>query len=279
MKEEEYKRYYYEDDEIDLHELWLILKKRWKVVFITMFFFTLFAGIYAFTTPPVYLIKHTYVVSDTQNPNYLTGQINAAINNLSDYLKYRNLKILSNRLSIPVPSLKDIKKISFLKGRKATTVFSISIEGTKREELKVIDKALRNYIYNLPPIKGYISIKRESLTKTLDIYESNLSKLKSLASSIVKNLKNNNLKILGFNPLDVEDRILYYESKINEIQIQLKNLKPIKELSTFFPEKPVKPKKALIISVALISGLFLGLFLAFFAEWVASVKEKHKEEG
>ncbi|WP_163328989.1 GumC family protein [Desulfurobacterium thermolithotrophum] len=43
-------------------------------------------------------------------------------------------------------------------------------------------------------------------------------------------------------------------------------------------EKPYKPKKKLIVAVALVSGLFLGVFAAFFREWLDNVKKRHKEE-
>ncbi|WP_297445749.1 Wzz/FepE/Etk N-terminal domain-containing protein [Desulfurobacterium sp.] len=46
----------------------------------------------------------------------------------------------------------------------------------------------------------------------------------------------------------------------------------------YIPEKPYKPKKALIIIVGLISGLFIGIFAAFFKEWLDNVKERHKVE-
>jgi len=44
------------------------------------------------------------------------------------------------------------------------------------------------------------------------------------------------------------------------------------------PEKPYKPKKKLIVAVALVSGLFLGIFAAFFREWLDNVKKRHREE-
>ncbi len=43
------------------------------------------------------------------------------------------------------------------------------------------------------------------------------------------------------------------------------------------PEKPYKPKKKLIVAVAGVSGLFLGIFLAFFMEWLENVKKRHQE--
>ncbi len=43
-------------------------------------------------------------------------------------------------------------------------------------------------------------------------------------------------------------------------------------------EKPYKPKKKLIVAVASVSGLFLGIFLAFFVEWIENVKKRHAKE-
>ncbi|WP_457640405.1 GumC family protein [Persephonella sp.] len=44
------------------------------------------------------------------------------------------------------------------------------------------------------------------------------------------------------------------------------------------PDKPVKPKKKLMVAVAGVSSLFLGVFLAFFLEWIENVKRRHRNE-
>ncbi len=48
----------------------------------------------------------------------------------------------------------------------------------------------------------------------------------------------------------------------------------------YVPElkKPYKPKKKLIVAVASVSGLFLGIFLAFFVEWLENVKKRHLKD-
>ncbi|RMA93331.1 GumC family protein [Hydrogenothermus marinus] len=42
------------------------------------------------------------------------------------------------------------------------------------------------------------------------------------------------------------------------------------------PDKPVKPKKKLMVAVAGITSLILGIFLAFFLEWLEGIKNRNK---
>lgn len=58
-----------------------------------------------------------------------------------------------------------------------------------------------------------------------------------------------------------------YDLKINNFFILNVIEKPLSV------EKPVKPKRKLIIAVSGVSSLFIGVFLAFFLEWLNSVKE------
>ncbi len=42
--------------------------------------------------------------------------------------------------------------------------------------------------------------------------------------------------------------------------------------------KPYSPKKPLIIAVGILSGLFIGIFVAFFKEWLENVRRRHRGE-
>ena len=47
----------------------------------------------------------------------------------------------------------------------------------------------------------------------------------------------------------------------------------------YVPRRQYKPRKKLMVSVALVSGLFLGIFAAFFREWLDNVWKRHREEN
>ena len=43
------------------------------------------------------------------------------------------------------------------------------------------------------------------------------------------------------------------------------------------PDKKVKPKRALMVAVSGVSSIFLGIFLAFFLEWLENIKKRRQE--
>ena len=46
----------------------------------------------------------------------------------------------------------------------------------------------------------------------------------------------------------------------------------------YVPKKPYKPKKRLILAVSAVSGLFLGVFLSFFVEWLENARREHAKD-
>ncbi len=67
------------------------------------------------------------------------------------------------------------------------------------------------------------------------------------------------------------------QTRIKQIRTSMKEpyLVMTKVLGKIYTQdKPVKPKKKLIIAIALISGLMLGIFLAFFLEFIAKKPEE-----
>ena len=69
---------------------------------------------------------------------------------------------------------------------------------------------------------------------------------------------------------------LQKEQKLLEsIRIDAQTIKTaIVDRQAYTEKQPLKPKKELVLALALIAGLMLGVFVAFFAHFVASVREE-----
>jgi len=68
-------------------------------------------------------------------------------------------------------------------------------------------------------------------------------------------------------------------ARIEELKERINLLSPVEVVQDAFSSvKPVKPKKKLIVAVGFVSGLFLGIFLAFFVEYLDSARRRYEEE-
>ena len=104
--------------------------------------------------------------------------------------------------------------------------------------------------------------KRNSYYVSLPEYQLNLQKLQaqmSIAQELFKTL--------------VKE---YEMAKAQEMKEQI-SFQVIDPPYVPDPKKPYKPKKKLIVAVAVVSGLFLGIFAAFFREWLDNVKKRQEE--
>ena len=269
---------YYQEDEIDLYELWLILKKRWKVVVSTTLIFVITAIVYIFIAKPVY--TSSFFVKIPKN--------------ISGYIKYNEkgvLRISPVYLFSQEETISLIKRFNYKSKDFSFIIASESKEKENKETIKIeigvykpsiipdISKSLISYLNSNPYVKRKIETERAKLQIFIKESKDKLHEMEKTKELIYKDLKNGKIQNLGFNPLDLDTKILNIKKEIAELEIRLKNLKGF-EISVYpaIPEKPSKPKKKLILAVSVVSGLFLGVFLAFFFEWIENASRRHKEK-
>ncbi|SNZ06133.1 Chain length determinant protein [Persephonella hydrogeniphila] len=376
-KEREEQIVYYQEDEIDLYELWLTLKKRWKVIIATTFFFILVATIYILISPNLYkveayisparienkpafnsvnLVNELKAKYQVDNSNFKRNELEKskayidavsladrknkvpiikveaigfkneyAISKIDDVLKQLKDKYGNVLSSYKQDILTKIEKektslyvlktfiLSELKERKRfLTEEEIPILKKKlsffQNELKRIDTLLSNYRKSLnnytETIKNMsIMLKNPNLSdSSLLILSTQLANYQSLVLNLTNKIKEKEAekeKILNEIIPNIEKKIKEIktiqipqinkkiEEKQKEIVFKERNIKLLEYklkypifsdfeiISEIVSDKPYKPKKSLILAVASVSGLFLGIFLAFFLEWIENARKRH----
>ena len=164
-------------------------------------------------------------------------------------------------------------------------------------EIKKVPFLVGNDNVELGKLKGKLIAEKEKLKllkekqgTSQEEIEKQLTKISILEKKIKdisKNLEGDFVSApeYQFNLMKLQSEIAIakglYQALVQEYE--LAKAQEMKEQVAFqvidpplIPKVPVKPKKKLIIVVALISGLFVGVFVAFFTEWLDSVKKNRK---
>ena len=117
------------------------------------------------------------------------------------------------------------------------------------------------------------SITQKAILDHNRIYDSvreNIASRLTQATSELQALKNSN---------DNETEITTQQNLVETYSSQLANLRETREISS--PMKSIEPtgtSRKLIVIISAFAGIFLGVFSAFFAEFVAKVREISRQK-
>ena len=277
---------------IDLRELFKTLQKRKKFIYIFTALVTVFAIIYAYIlAKPVYEVRAMIQIGKI----YAGTKDETPLDNLEDIKqKLQYLYGVNGKKGRNYPRVKSI-----IIPKNSKSIFAIVVEGRDNESAtsritKVTQALENNYAQK---IKTYMDTQKELIALTQhDIIQSQ----KNL-DDIQDTLKDYNKKILNITKKDAALAGLYTiqisqnQSRLSEIQSRISMLKtryfdlklsiaPLRITRTHIIgsvevlNKPIKPKKALIVTVSFITSLMLSLFLAFFLEFISGLKKPENEE-
>jgi uncharacterized protein involved in exopolysaccharide biosynthesis len=272
-----------DDDEIDLYELWLILKKRKKLIFYTLGAFLLFAILYLAIASPKYGSSAVYSWS---NISISSDTLSVAITNLNNALKEENYQLLEKTLKLSPSELKKVVSIEVVNDRRSKDKNLLKTSFVVNDKKLIIPLAsnLQSALNNLPAVKEALKIKKETLETQIKTNLEQIKQLEKLKEGLlnkIEKLKDPQLVSAVTSQLvNVNQQILDKEASIEYARLQLKNLKGIEiAVPPIVPKKPYSPKASLIIAIAIVSGIFTGMFLAFLAEWLENVRRKHEGEN
>ena len=274
---------YYEENTIDLRELWAILRKRKRLIWLITGVVTLSALAYVLLVRPIYEVKGVVELAQidkkaVQNANDLKQKL-SFIYGVNAKEKKREYPLIE---AITLP-------------KKSKNLLVVTARGYDNASAK---KKLESVIEYLKKVQNReIDIYIQTQKKRLALNTADLKRNQQLVAQIEKDLKDYKKKLLSISKQsaalagiysieigkkqtelnNIINQLYYLRDTLNDIQLSISPLKIHKTIiigSIEELDKPVKPKKTLIVVVAFITGLMLSIFLAFFLEFIQSERKE-----
>ncbi|MGB5793143.1 GNVR domain-containing protein, partial [Poseidonibacter sp.] len=124
-----------------------------------------------------------------------------------------------------------------------------------------------------------ISKLDEIIKNVKQVHDSKIEDYKSLINTNINNLKQQRAELEDEKNRFEGSQALKYEltTTLNQLSLSISsyNITPTKMLGKIMTnDYPVKPKKKLIVVVALVTGFILSIFIVFFMQFIAGFKEE-----
>jgi len=261
---------HFQEDEIDLKNVIEIILKYKKFIFILTFIFTLLGTIYILLKKPIYEIQSSiqlgYIYDVNKNSKlYLLNPYST-----KEYLENLYKKNQFNKIKYPTLNINIPKHI--------TSIYNLSIQAFSNKQainyLNLILKDLKNKEnQKIKIIKNNI-IKQINILKNTNL---NFQKELKILNKKLKIIKNPQIYTIILNHmLKIKTQITQNKLKILSLKEKLSPsniihthiIGTIKKL-----DKPIKPKKKLIITITFVTGFILSIIFIFFIEYIQSQKK------
>lgn len=261
------------DDEIDLYEVFLILKKHIYLIASFSIIFLIISSLYLYFSEKIYVVENYFVIPEINNNVFNQKDIIALVESITK----QNKDFYTTKLKMTNDEIKGLKKITIneVKGGKNIRIILELINPKLADS--VFQKIL-SYINNSDYYIKIIEQNRQILNKEKLLYENNIKIYKTIINKFTIDNQSTKENFLGFDPVQ---SLIESERKLYLIDEKLKYFDTFYKISyakeTIIPDKPSKPKPILVLTVSIISGLMLGTFISFFKEWIdnrSSIKEQ-----
>jgi capsular polysaccharide biosynthesis protein len=270
-------------DEINIYDLWLVLKKRKLLVFAFTIICSAIACTYTFLSPNIYIVTNMITISplpintaffssgtDSKEISIVSNpDIIAIINSLNELTKQQ----LAIELGLDIAIVKKIKDREIkAKLIRETSLIDVKVKSSDKYSAKSLIDKLPSYLQTRTFIKSRIENQKGLLEKNRNL-------LKNILDDPAKTLNLNSKSIIIRDLTGLANLWVNY----NAIDATIKFIEEGKIImlteTTSVPEKPTSPKSGLIIILGSLSGMFIGVLLAFIIEAVTFARIKATDQA
>lgn len=258
--------YYSQDNEISLVDLWLSLVKQKNVLFLTTFIFLVLAVLYILLVPETYTYKTDISVGTqaqaqaqaqdqdqdqlVQSPEAIVAILDNAI--IPKILRQQHQQDPDNKLDVSASTPMNTDSVLLIS--KGTLEQKKAITELHQQLISILAEAHRNKVVH-----------------TINYLNDELISLQSMLTKLTEQAKSN----ASYNE-KITLQIINLENNIRETKRSISEFTETKSvMGTIQSINPTNKSSKLILAVSIILGLFMGIFTALFANFLAKVKEKN----
>lgn len=262
------------EEEIDLREIInLLLKRRYLIISVTVMAVLIAAIISYSVLPPVYRSVATFKIAMIDSEHLFD------INDIENRMKSDNiLKKVNDELKLN-RNYADLSGFIKIENLNKSSYFIVSAEYSSAERARDIVLSTMNQFIemNKPHYRSQIMLlenEKKSVEMQMELEKKNMEEVEKLRFDILKSddlsLTEKQIQINLLLNYSIQIRDSYNElvEKYYILENQIINSNDFEIIKyPSLPQSSIKPNKKLNMAISGVLGLFLGVFIAFFAEF------------
>ena len=245
------------EDEINLYDYWKVIVKRKRLIIGLFVIAILASAIISFLMPKIYRGE---VILKLPTKELTSKELFSVIG-----------KIDAEKILPTTHHLVSDVKLNVLKD--STDKLRLIIEAKNKDIISTAIIEFAAYLNNLPLINRSVEEERQRLLMQSEELSKVIKDSEEFAEIRKKLLREGKLILLGFNPVEISKRMSDLKIEKLGVEQSLQRPKSVEIIEKpYILKNPVKPSIKKNIALAGTISLFIGIFLAFFMEYIEKMR-------